>query len=64
MIFYLVIAKFVSADFSLTNRPSFYIALATMVIGMQLFLAGFLAELISRNSSERNVYLIEKKIGV
>jgi len=64
IIFYLLIAKFVSADFSLTNRPSFYIALTTMIIGMQLFLAGFLAELISRNSSERNVYLIEEKVGI
>jgi glycosyltransferase involved in cell wall biosynthesis len=62
MILYLIIAKIVSTDFALTNRPSFYIALITMVIGMQLFLAGFLAELISRNSTERNSYLIEKKI--
>ena len=64
MIFYLTIAKIVSAEFSLTNRPSFYIALTTMIIGMQLFLAGFLAELISGNSSERNSYLIEKRIGI
>lgn len=64
MIIYLVIAKIVSLEFSLTNRPSFFIALTTMVIGMQLFLAGFIAELISRNSSERNSYLIEKKIGI
>jgi glycosyltransferase involved in cell wall biosynthesis len=64
MIVYLIVAKFVSAEFALTNRPSFYIALTTMIIGMQLFLAGFIAELISRNSSERNSYLIEKKIGI
>ena len=64
MIIYLIIAKFIAKDFALTNRPSFYIAMATMVIGMQLFLAGFLAELISRNSSERNAYLIEKKVGI
>lgn len=64
MIIYLVVAKLVSVDFALTNRPSFYIALTTMIIGMQLFLAGFIAELISRNSSERNSYLIEKKIGI
>jgi glycosyltransferase involved in cell wall biosynthesis len=64
MIFYLIIAKIVSLEFSLTNRPSFYIALTTMIIGMQLFLAGFLAELISRNSSDRNSYLIEKKVGL
>jgi hypothetical protein len=64
MIIYLLIAKIVSIEFSLTNRPSFFIALTTMVIGMQLFLAGFIAELIARNSSERNIYLIEKKIGI
>ncbi|MBS1638595.1 MAG: glycosyltransferase family 2 protein [Bacteroidetes bacterium] len=61
---YLVVAKFTATDFSLTNRPSFYIALTSMIIGMQLFLAGFIAELIARNASERNVYLIEEKIGV
>lgn len=64
MIIYLIIAKIVSEEFALTNRPSFYIALTTMVIGMQLFLAGFVAELIARNSPERNSYLIEKKIGI
>lgn len=60
---YLVIAKFVVTDFALTNRPSFYIALTTMIIGMQLFLTGFVAELVARNASERNSYLIEKKLG-
>jgi glycosyltransferase involved in cell wall biosynthesis len=61
---YLVIAKFASQDFSLTNRPAFYIALTTMVIGMQLFLTGFVAELVARNATERNVYLISSKIGL
>jgi hypothetical protein len=61
---YLVIGKFLSSDFSLTNRPSFYIALTTMIIGMQLFLTGFIAELISRNAPERNFYLIEKRSNV
>ena len=61
---YLIISKFIHADFALTNRPAFYLALTTMIIGMQLFLAGFLAELISRNSSERNSYLIEQKLGI
>jgi ABC-type transport system involved in cytochrome c biogenesis permease subunit len=64
MTFYLIIAKCFDTEFSLTNRPSFYIALTTMIIGMQLFLAGFIAELIARNSSERNSYLIEKKLGI
>jgi glycosyltransferase involved in cell wall biosynthesis len=61
---YLVIAKFASTDFSLTNRPGFYIALTTMVIGMQLFLTGFIAELVARNAPERNSYLIETKSGL
>lgn len=45
-----------------TDQPLFYIALTTMILGTQLFLAGFLGEMISRNSSDRNAYLIEKKI--
>lgn len=61
---YLIAAKFVTTDFSLTNRPSFYIALTTMVIGMQLFLTGFVAELVARNAPERNYYLIETKSGI
>ena len=48
----------------ITQRPSFYIALSTMVLGTMLFLAGFLGELISRNSPNRNSYLIEKKKGL
>jgi glycosyltransferase involved in cell wall biosynthesis len=48
----------------LTQRPSFYIALTTMLIGTMLFLAGFIGELISRNSPIRNNYLVEKKLGV
>ncbi len=45
-----------------TESPYFYIALTTMLLGTQLFLAGFLGELISRNSTERNKYQIEKEI--
>ncbi|MBL7924557.1 MAG: glycosyltransferase [Bacteroidia bacterium] len=45
----------------ITNRPSFYIALTSMIIGTQLFLAGFISELVGRNSNERNHYLIESK---
>ncbi len=45
-----------------TDSPYFYLSLTAMVIGTQLFLTGFLGELISRNSSERNNYQIEKKI--
>lgn len=45
-----------------TDMPLFYLALVAMIIGTQLFLAGFLGELISRSSTNRNHYLIEKKI--
>jgi glycosyltransferase involved in cell wall biosynthesis len=61
---YLIISKFVVADFSLTNKPGFYLALTSLVIGMQLFLAGFIGELISRNSPSRNTYLVEEKTGL
>lgn len=64
MVAYLVIAKIVDPVNSISNRPPFYISLTSMVIGTQLFLAGFLGELIARNSSTRNFYLIEKKIGI
>ena len=60
---YLIVAKLFSVEFALTNRPAFYIALTTMIIGMQLFLTGFVAELVVRNAPERNHYQIEEKIG-
>ncbi len=45
-----------------TDSPYFYIALVAMILGAQLFMTGFLGEIIARNSSERNNYKIEKKI--
>jgi len=60
---YLVISKIVDFRYGLTNRPGFYLALTAVIIGMQLFLAGFVGELISRNAPGRNHYLIEKKTG-
>ncbi len=64
LIFYMGIDKlfFDTAAIRLSNRSEFYIALIAMVIGTQFFLAGFVSELIGRNSSSRNVYLIEKEI--
>ncbi len=62
--FYLVISKIIDPGFAITNRPGFYISLSAIIIGMQLFLAGFIAELIARNAPGRNSYLIEKKIGI
>jgi glycosyltransferase involved in cell wall biosynthesis len=61
---YLIVAKIIDVEFAITNRPLFYIALTIMVIGTQLFLAGFLGELVSRNASDRNSYNIDAKKGL
>ena len=45
-----------------TEQPLFYLSLVAIILGVQLFLAGFLAELINRRSSDRNNYLIDKKL--
>lgn len=47
---------------AVTDQPLFYLAMLAIVLGVQLFLAGFLGELIGRNSSDRNKYLIDKNI--
>jgi glycosyltransferase involved in cell wall biosynthesis len=62
---YVIVSKFVDHEnFSVTNKPGFYLALTSLIIGMQLFLAGFISELIARNAPGRNYYLIEDKIGL
>ena len=48
--------------FLITDSPYFYIALTMMLLGTQLFVAGFLGEMISRNSEERNKYQVEKEV--
>jgi glycosyltransferase involved in cell wall biosynthesis len=45
----------------IASRPSFYIALTCMILGVQMFLAGFLGEMLARNSPNRNIYLIKAK---
>ncbi|MBO7331848.1 MAG: glycosyltransferase family 2 protein [Alistipes sp.] len=47
---------------AVTDQPLFFMAILAVILGVQLFLAGFLGELINRNSSDRNTYLIDKKI--
>ncbi len=58
----LCITKFMGKIW-ITDSPYFYIALTMMILGTQLFLAGFVADLISRSSSSRNDYQIEKTVG-
>lgn len=48
---------------SATDQPLFYLSLVAVVLGVMLFLAGFLGELINRNSSDRNSYLIDDVAG-
>ncbi|HEY4965677.1 MAG TPA: glycosyltransferase family 2 protein [Puia sp.] len=62
--FYLFISKFFFDKTGLTQRPLFFAALVAMIIGTQLFVTGFLAEMISRNSPHRNAYLVEKRTGL
>ena len=61
---YLAYAKFFLMEFKMTDRPLFYFGLLAMILGTQLFMTGFIAEMISRNSSERNNYQVSKKIGL
>jgi len=61
---YLAYAKFVFDSYKMTDRPLFFLGLLCMIIGSQLFLTGFIAEMLSRNSPDKNTYHIEKKIGL
>lgn len=56
--------KFFLAGYKMTERPLFYLGLLAMIMGTQLFVAGFLGELMSRNAQDRNHYLIEKYLGL
>jgi len=61
---YLTISKFFFDRTGLTQRPIFFVGILAMIIGTQLFVTGFVAELISRNAPGRNSYLIEEKLGL
>lgn len=59
---YLTYAKFVHQAYRMTDRPVFYFGLFFMVIGTQLFLAGFLGEMIARTGHDRNNYQIKSRL--
>lgn len=59
---WLSISKLFFGGYGMTELPSFYFGILCFIAGIQLFLAGFLAELISRKAPDRNSYLIEKTI--
>lgn len=60
-IIWIVVEK-LSYGYPLTNQPLFYLSLTTIVLGVVLFLAGFLGEMINRRAPERNKYLIDETI--
>ncbi len=64
ILLYLSVGKLLYAEYGMTKRPIFYFGLLTVVVGVQLFLTGFIAELVSRSASDRNHYLIDQKLKV
>ena len=62
ILIYLTIMKIMYATYGIADRPLFFFGILLLIIGSQLFLTGFLAEMISRNAPRRNSYKIEKKI--
>ncbi len=61
---YLAYLKIFLGVVRITDRPMFFLGLLSMIIGSQLFVGGFIAEMISRSSSERNRYLIHYKVNL
>lgn len=61
-VFYLSFTKLAFGQVGMTQRPAFFLSLVAMIIGSQMFFAGFLAELVTRNATERNTYLIDKQL--
>ena len=59
---WIIVEKFTQGA-PLTNQPLFYLALVAILLGVQLFLAGFLGEMINRRSAERNRYLVDKMLN-
>lgn len=59
---YLAFAKIFWMQYKMTERPLFFLALLLLVIGSQLFLTGFVSEMVARNSPERNSYLVEETL--
>lgn len=64
ILIYLTLEKLINQEYGMAERPLFYFGIITLIIGTQLFVTGFLAELVIRNAPDRNNYLIAKKIGL
>ncbi len=64
ILIYLTITKTFFGVVGMTNRPIFYLGILTVIVGTQLFVAGFLGELIARNGVDRNTYAISEKLNL
>jgi uncharacterized membrane-anchored protein len=62
ILFYLTYAKIFFHQYQMTSRPLFFLGVLAVIFGTQLFLTGFISELISRTSSDRNAYKIDDRI--
>lgn len=63
ILIYLSFAKLYYEEYGIAERPLFFFGILSVIMGTQLFLAGFLAEMISRNAPNRNQYVIEKRLN-
>jgi len=61
---YLSLAKLFYSTFGIADRPLFYFGILTLIVGTQLFVGGFLAELVVRTSDGRNFYLVSEELGL
>lgn len=64
ILFYLTISKTVFSEVGIADRPLFYFGIMILIIGVQLFVAGFIGELISRNGIDKNHYNISEKVNI
>jgi glycosyltransferase involved in cell wall biosynthesis len=63
VLLWLSFEKLFQKEYGIADRPLFYFGILMLIVGTQLFVTGFLAELLVRNSSTRNMYVIEKHAG-
>jgi len=64
VLIYLSFVKLIYEQYNMTQRPLFFLGLLLIIFGTQMFVTGFLADLVSRSSADRNSYLIEEKMKV
>jgi glycosyltransferase involved in cell wall biosynthesis len=62
ILLYLSVAKIIFLEYGIADRPLFYFGILALIVGMQLFLTGFVGEMINRNAPGRNQYGIEREI--